>query len=269
MNRSLNRKASALGRTKGAGIRGGSVTRLGCLLAALLGVAHGLSPSLDASGIVTNGPRTAREVALTFDADMTPAMERELHSGQVRSFYNAEVVQALESTHTPATFFLTGMWAQVYPQQAHALADFPGFEIENHSYDHPSFSQPCYGLAPLPQAQKIGDIQRAQAAIRAATGVTPHYFRFPGGCARADDVKLAQAQGLKVVHWDVVGGDVNQPDPRRITQQVLNRVKPGSIVVLHVSGGHAPATGQALPTIIAGLRARGYTLVTVRDLLGH
>lgn len=245
------------------------VKRLCCLLLALLGPALALRPSLDAPGIVTRGPRTAREVALTFDADMTPGMEGELRTGRVRSFYNPAVVRAPETTGTPATFFLTGMWAQMYPAQARALAEHPGFEIEDHSYDHPGFSPPCYGLAPVPESGKAADSQRAQAAIRAATGVTPRYFRFPGGGAAGDDVRLAEAQGLKVVHWDVVGGDVNQRDPARIVRQVLSRVRPGSIVVLHVSGGHAPATGEALPAIIAGLKARGYTLVTVRTLLGQ
>ncbi|ABF44349.1 polysaccharide deacetylase [Deinococcus geothermalis DSM 11300] len=243
--------------------------RLGLLLAFLLSSAHGLKPSLDARGVVTHGPRTLRAVALTFDADMTPGMEAELRRGQVRSFYDAGVVQALENTHTPATFFLTGMWAQVYAQQARALAQSPEFEIENHSYDHPGFSQPCYGLKPVSQTRKAAEIERAQHAIEAVTGVTPRYFCFPGGCAAEADVQLAEAQGLQVVHWDVVGGDVNQPDPERITRQVLERVRPGSIVVLHVSGGHAPATGQALPAIIASLKARGYTLVTVQHLLGH
>ncbi|GAA5533751.1 peptidoglycan-N-acetylglucosamine deacetylase BC_1960 [Deinococcus aluminii] len=242
--------------------------RLCCLLFGLLGPVQALTPSLDAPGIVTHGPRTVREVALTFDADMTPGMEGELRRGQVGSFYNAGVVQALESTHTPATFFLTGMWAQVYPQQARALARHPGFEIENHSFDHPGFSQPCYGLKAVARSDKAADIERAQAAIREATGANPRYFRFPGGCASESDVHLAEAQGLQVIHWDVVGGDVNQPDPARIVRQVLDRVQPGSIVVLHVSGGHAPATGLALPAIISGLKARGYSFVTVRELLG-
>lgn len=271
MNRSLNQEAHVPRSLRDAGKRARRAwpaTRLCYLLAALLPSAYAVQPSLDAPGIVTHGPRTAPRVALTFDADMTPGMERELRDGQARSFYDAAVVQALERTHTPATFFLTGMWAQVYPQQARALAAFPGFEIEDHSYDHPGFSQPCYGLSPIPQGQKAADIQQAQTDIASATRLTPRYFRFPGGCASAADVRLAETQGLTVVHWDVVGGDVNQPDPRRIVQQVMGRVQPGSIVVLHVSGGHAPMTGKALPAIIAGLKARGYTLVTVRELLG-
>ncbi|WP_272976052.1 hypothetical protein [Deinococcus geothermalis] len=55
----------------------------------------------------------------------------------------------------------------------------------------------------------------------------PRYFRFPGGCATEAAVQLAEVQGLPVFHWDVVGGDVNQPAPKRITRQVLERVRLG------------------------------------------
>jgi len=240
----------------------------------LLSSVQALRPSLNAPGIVTREPPFAavgrpREVALTFDADMTPGMEGELRSGKVRSFDNEAVVRVLEQTNTPATFFLTGMWAQVYPASALALAQHPGFEIEDHSYDHPGFSQPCYGLSSIPDAQKTADIERSQRAIFLATGVTPRYFRFPGGCAAESDVQKVEAAGLRVVHWDVIGGDANQPDPAVIVKDVLGRVRGGSIVVLHVSGGHAPATGLALPGIIAGLKAGGYRLVTVKTLLSR
>lgn len=254
------------------------MTRAALLVLLLLSSAQaavpltGLRPSLSAAGIITHGPRTLKpgqpkEVALTFDADMTPGMESELRSGKVKSFDNEAVVRALEMTDTPATFFLTGMWSQVYPASALALARHPGFEIEDHSYDHPGFSQPCYGLAAIPDTQKTADIERSQRAIKTATGDTPQYFRFPGGCASESDVKKVEAAGLKVVHWDVIGGDANQNSPAVIVGDVLSRVQNGSIVVLHVSGGHAPETGVALGAIIKGLKAAGYQLVTLKTLL--
>ena len=239
------------------------------LLLLAVSFAQAAGPSLDAPGIIRHGPRDSREVALTFDADMTAGMEGKLRNGSVRSFDNETVVQALGRTRTPATFFLTGMWAQVYPVSARAMARNPLFEIENHSYDYPGFSQPCYGLRAIADADKGPNVARAQRAIWLASGITPRFFRFPGGCAAKEDVQRVQAAGLQVVHWDVIGGDVKQPDPSVIVRDVLGRVRGGSIVVLHVSGGHAPATGQALPAIIAGLRARNYDLVTVKTLLGQ
>lgn len=224
--------------------------------------------SLNAPGVVQHGPRTLKRVALTFDADMTRGMAQNLKTGRVKSYYNAAVVQALTSTNTPATFFLTGMWAQIYPQQAKMLAQNPLFEMGDHSYDHPGFSQLCYGLPYIPEAAKKANMAQAQAAIAQATGVTPKYFRFPGGCATASDVKIAESLGMKVVHWDVIGGDVNQFNAAQVVAHSTTGVQNGSIIVLHVSGGHAPMTGKALPDIIRILKAQGYTFVTVGQLLG-
>lgn len=238
------------------------------LLALSLPLASAASVSLNAPGVIQHGPRNTKMVALTFDADMTPGMLQNLKSGRVSSYYNGAVVDALKQSQTPATFFLTGMWAEQYPQQARALAQNSLFEIANHSYDHPGFSQPCYGLASIPEAAKKQNMALAQRAIARVTGVTPQFFRFPGGCAAASDVKLAEQLGMRVVHWDVIGGDVNQPNAAQVVSHSTAGVQGGSIIVLHVSGGHAPMTGKALPQIIRTLKARGYQFVTLSQLLG-
>ncbi|GGR03901.1 polysaccharide deacetylase family protein [Deinococcus ruber] len=219
--------------------------------------------------LITHGPRTLRRVALTFDADMTPGMEHALQTGKVKSYDNVAVRQILRATHTPATFFFTGMWAEEYPTPARAIAQDPLFEVEDHSYDHPGFEQPCYGLTSIAQAQKAADIEHAQAVIARLTGVTPRYFRFPGGCEQAQDLTLVRGLGLIPVDWDVISGDAGQSDPRVIIRNVLRQTQDGSIIVMHSHGGKAPATALALPAIIAGLKARGFTFVKVADLLNN
>jgi peptidoglycan/xylan/chitin deacetylase (PgdA/CDA1 family) len=219
-------------------------------------------------GIVTHGSRNSPWVALTFDADMTPGMERALQGGRVKSYDNVMVRQILRATRTPATFFFTGMWAETYPVAARSIAADPLFEIEDHSYDHPGFAQPCYGLATISDADKAPDIRRAQLAIRRVTGRTPRYFRFPGGCASVHDVQVVQKLGLTTVDWDVISGDAGQSDPQVIIHNVLRQTRDGSIIVMHSHGGKAPATALALPAIISGLKARGFVFVTVQELLG-
>lgn len=59
--------------------------------------------------VAAHGSRIVPEGALTFDADMTPGMEGELHSGKVKSFNNVPVRQIFVATHTPATFFFIGI----------------------------------------------------------------------------------------------------------------------------------------------------------------
>jgi peptidoglycan/xylan/chitin deacetylase (PgdA/CDA1 family) len=118
----------------------------------LLMTVSGAVPN-DPSILVTHGPRDIRRVALTFDADMTPGMEKALQTGKVKTYDNVAVRQILRATRTPATFF-TGMWAESSPKSAREIAQDPLFEVEDHSYDHPGFEQPCYGLASISQADK-------------------------------------------------------------------------------------------------------------------
>jgi peptidoglycan/xylan/chitin deacetylase (PgdA/CDA1 family) len=68
----------------------------------------------------------------------------------------------------------------------------------------------------------------------------------------------------------VVSGDAFQPNPDPIVQAVVDRVRPGSIVVMHLHGGpNAPATDEALRRIIPALKQKGYRFVTLSELLGH
>ncbi len=85
-------------------------------------------------------------VALTFDADMTLRMSNELKTGKIASWYNQRVVATLREEQVPATLFLAGLWIERYPVVTQDLSADPLFEIGNHSYSHPGFRSPCYGL---------------------------------------------------------------------------------------------------------------------------
>src|SRR5579859_5160994 len=219
--------------------------------------------------ILLHGPRTRKWIALTFDADMTPQMKKRLENGEVPSWYNEKVVQILRETQTPATFFLTGMWTEIYPDTARSFATDPLFEIKNHSYSHPSFSGVCYGLRQIPNDQKLAEVQKAQQVILEKTGVAPHYFRFPGGCAGLDDIRLVKSQNLGIVGWDVISGDAFSSDEAKIEKHVLKKVQNGSIVVFHLNGGpNAPRTADALEKIIPELKKRGFLFIQVKKMEG-
>jgi peptidoglycan/xylan/chitin deacetylase (PgdA/CDA1 family) len=215
-----------------------------------------------------HGPRTRKWVALTFDADMTRAMLARLRSGRQRTWYDATIVYELEATHTPATIFLTGLWTDAYPNVVRRLAHNKLFELENHSVDHSGWLA-CWGLHVVHgELSKRAEVMDAAADIRQVAGITPRYFRFPGGCHTTSDLRLVASLGERAIGWDVVSGDPFQPDPRPIITQVLDNVGPGSIVIMHIVGPpNAPATDRALPVIISELHARGYRFVTVRQLI--
>jgi peptidoglycan/xylan/chitin deacetylase (PgdA/CDA1 family) len=222
-----------------------------------------------APGLIQHGSRARPEVALTFDADMTEPMLLALRDGRVSSWYDERIVAYLRATRTPATIFLTGLWAETYPRAVRSFARDPLFELENHSFDHSAWLGKCYGLpAGLTAEQKREEVVRGAEVIRGLTGRTPTYFRFPGGCESPGDLAIVRAAGESPVGWDVVSGDAFQADPRVVEQDVLGGVRNGSIVVMHLVGApNAPATFSALREIVPALRARGFRLVTLRRLL--
>lgn len=208
-------------------------------------------------------------VALTFDADMTPSMLKQLRAGAVRRWYDPEIIAELRNTKTPATIFTTGLWASAYPDLLRGISADPLFEIENHSFRHAAFHSPCYGLEAITSSDaKLHDIVDAAKTLEELTGRRPRFFRFPGGCYESSDVALVQKTGEQAVGWDVVSGDPFQQEPAVVVRNVLDHIRPGSIVVFHLNGApNAPATAAALRQIIPGLRTRGLRPVTLEELL--
>ncbi|GHB81234.1 lipoprotein [Streptomyces cirratus] len=208
-----------------------------------------------------------KTVALTFDADMTSDQGPRAASGE--RFDNPQLISSLRALKVPATIFMTGRWAEEYPDQAKAIGNDPNFEIANHSYSHHAFKSPCYGLPALDGAAAKADVDRAFAAFRKAGAVnTVPYFRFPGGCYDDQALRALSPAKVTAVQWDVVSGDAFAKDPDAVAEQVLAGVKPGSVVVMHCTRSAAPVTEQAVRNIVPELRKRGYRFVKVSDLIG-
>ncbi|MEU8437696.1 polysaccharide deacetylase family protein [Streptomyces sp. NPDC029216] len=211
--------------------------------------------------------RTEKTVALTFDADMTSDQGPRAASGE--RFDNPELIDALRRLKVPSTVFMTGRWAEEYPDQAKAIGTDPNFEIANHSYSHHAFKSPCYGLPALDAPAARADVERAFAAFKKAGAVnTVPYFRFPGGCYDDQALRALAPAKVTAVQWDVVSGDAFAKDPDAVAEQVLAGVKPGSVVVMHCTHSAAPVTGQAIEKIVPELRKRGFRFVKVSELMG-
>ncbi|MFF2518940.1 polysaccharide deacetylase family protein [Streptomyces sp. NPDC058086] len=218
--------------------------------------------------VFTNGPRTQdKTVALTFDADMTASEGPRAAAGE--HFDNPELIATLRAFKVPATLFMTGRWADEYPKEAKDIGQDPLFEVANHSYSHYAFTDNCYGLPTVPQERMRAEVEEAYAAFKRA-GV-PHampYFRFPGGCYDQQALRTLSAVGVTAVQWDVVSGDAFATDADAVARQVLEGVKPGSVVVMHCTRSAAPVTEQALRTIVPELRKKGFRFVKVSEMIG-
>ncbi|MFI6373511.1 polysaccharide deacetylase family protein [Streptomyces sp. NPDC050546] len=217
--------------------------------------------------VFEHGPRTrGRTVALTFDADMTAGQGARAAAGE--RFDHPRLISTLRALKVRATVFMTGRWALEYPDQARSIGRDPLFEVANHSYSHYAYTPDCYGLPTVPEERRRSDVERAYAALRKAGVRDPlPYFRFPGGCYDRRALKALAPTGVTAVQWDVVGGDAFETDPDVVARQVLDGVRPGSVVVLHCTRSAAPATERAVRTIVPELRRRGFRFVKVSDLL--
>lgn len=218
--------------------------------------------------VFEHGPRTrGRTVALTFDADMTAGQGARAAAGE--RFDHPRLISTLRALKVPATVFMTGRWAEQYPDQARSIGRDPLFEVANHSYSHYAYTRDCYGLPTVPEGRMRSDVERAYAAFRKAGVADPMpYFRFPGGCYDRRALKALTPAGVTAVQWDVVGGDAFEPDPDVVVRQVLDGVRPGSVVVLHCTRSAAPATERAVRAIVPGLRREGFRFVKVSELIG-
>ncbi|MFE6364003.1 polysaccharide deacetylase family protein [Streptomyces sp. NPDC057806] len=218
--------------------------------------------------VFRNGPRTPdRTVALTFDADMTADQGPRAAAGE--RFDNPGLIEALRELKVPATVFMTGRWAEEYPRQARGIGRDPLFEVANHSYSHYAFTGDCYGLPTVPEARMRADVERAYAAFRRA-GVPDArpYFRFPGGCYDRRALRALTPAGVTAVQWDVVSGDAFATDADAVARQVLEGVRPGSVVVMHCTRSAAPTTERAVRTLVPELRRQGFRFVRVSELIG-
>ncbi|MFJ8148990.1 polysaccharide deacetylase family protein [Streptomyces sp. NPDC096048] len=218
--------------------------------------------------VFEHGPRAdGKTVALTFDADMTADQGPRAAAGE--RFDNPRLIAALRELKVPATVFMTGRWAEEYPDEARSIGRNPQFEIANHSYSHYAYTDDCYGLPNVSEERMRSDVERAYAAFREA-GVRDAmpYFRFPGGCYDKAALRELAATGVTAVQWDVVSGDAFATDADAVTRQVLDGVRPGSVVVMHCTRSAAPVTEEVVRKVVPELRRQGYRFVKVSELIG-
>ncbi|MFD8519959.1 polysaccharide deacetylase family protein [Streptomyces capillispiralis] len=217
--------------------------------------------------VFRHGPRSdGRTVALTFDADMTAGQGPRAAAGE--RFDHPRLIATLRALKVPATVFMTGRWAEEYPDQARSLGRDPLFEVANHSYSHYAFTGDCYGLPTVSADRMRADVERAYAVFRKVGVPDPMpYFRFPGGCYDRAALKALVPAGVTAVQWDVVGGDAFATDAEAVAREVLDGVRPGSVVVLHCTLSAAPTTERAVRAIVPELRRQGYRFVKVSELI--
>jgi peptidoglycan/xylan/chitin deacetylase (PgdA/CDA1 family) len=189
-----------------------------------------------------HGSRDRRVLALTFDdgpdPDRTPAL-----------------LDALAELRVPATFFVLGEHADKYPELCARIAR-EGHELGNHTYTHP--------YLPLRRSRDVAtELARTDRAIENATGIVPTLARPPYGGRSPRNVQAFRAAGKRLVLWDVNSYDWKGAPGIEVAERVVERVRPGSIILMHDGGRDHKGTLDAVKLAVPALRERGYAFETV------
>jgi peptidoglycan/xylan/chitin deacetylase (PgdA/CDA1 family) len=182
-----------------------------------------------------------KEVVLTFDDGPMPWVTK-------------SVLSTLDAYCTKATFFSVGDMALSYPAMVRDVLA-RGHTLGSHTFTHP------YNLPRKPLAKAKDEIERGLAAVSTAAGqpIAP-FFRFP---ALADSASLLTYLGTRHIaafSVDIVSNDSYIHDTQRLVDRTLSEVErlKGGIILFH---DIKTTTAKALPQILAGLKARGYSVV--------
>ncbi|MCC6176317.1 MAG: polysaccharide deacetylase family protein [Chloroflexi bacterium] len=204
--------------------------------------------------VVERGPAECQTVALTFDA------------GADRG-YAELILDILREQQVPASFGMTGIWAEKNPDLVRRIVD-DGHELINHTWDHGSFTGFSPRTPTLGPAERRDQLDRTNELVVGLTGTsTRPYFRPPYGDLNDGVLKDVSDNGYDyTIMWTVDSLGWNHLPAAGIVERCLSRAAPGAIYIFHVGADSQDA--QALGTVIAGLREQGYGFVTITDLLG-
>ena len=167
-----------------------------------------------------------------------------------------QLIDIMAKHQIKATFFVVGEWVDKYPESVKALHD-AGHEVMNHSNDHAHMSE-------LSAEEIVADVAACNEKIEAVTGVVPTLIRPPYGEYDDHVVNAIRSMGMEPIQWDVDSLDWKDLSAGDLTQRVLSKVQPGSIVLFHNAALHTP---EALPGIIEALLQEGYTFVPISELI--
>jgi cellulose synthase/poly-beta-1,6-N-acetylglucosamine synthase-like glycosyltransferase/peptidoglycan/xylan/chitin deacetylase (PgdA/CDA1 family)/spore germination protein YaaH len=206
-----------------------------------------------------------KKIALTFDDGPDPE-------------WTPKILAVLNKYNVIGTFLMigetaennTGLMKRVYRD---------GQEIGNHTFTHPDISE-------ISNAQVDLQLNLTERLFAAELGVQPLFFRPPYSIDQEPDTndQAAPVDRIQAMGYTILGDKIDTNDwdehPRKSPQEITDSVfaqiagmnthpwTKGSIILLHDGGGDRSATVAALPLLITSLRAHGYQIVPVSDLLG-
>jgi peptidoglycan/xylan/chitin deacetylase (PgdA/CDA1 family) len=195
------------------------------------------------------------EVAFTFDAGEGAG-------------HTEEILDLLDENGIRGSFGVTGEWVEQNPDLTRRIVE-DGHMLVNHTYDHSSFTGVSTGADPLPNDERLEQIEETRQIVLDVTGYeTAPYFRFPYGDYDPESLDLLAQAGYDYTLWwscDTQGWNGYSPETiADICGPDADEGGPGAILLMHVADDN---DFDALPVLIEQYQEAGYAFVTMEELI--
>ncbi len=194
-------------------------------------------------------------IALTFDDGPWPTT-------------TDQVLDILAQYGAKATFFTIGQQIDDYPEATKRIVD-EGHQLCTHTWDHADGSGQGVNLTYMSAEEQIAEVTKGYDAIKAITGQeASRVIRAPGGNYYDDIIWTLEPYVDAEIGWNVDTQDWSRPGANAIAQSILS-AKPGDVVLMHDGGGDRSQTVEALRIALPQLIERGYSFVTMDELIAY
>ena len=171
--------------------------------------------------------------------------------------YIPGILKVLNEHQTKATFFFDGSWVKKNPDLAKTIKE-AGHEIGNHAYSHPDLQQRS-------MAQTTEELKKTNDIIEETLGIKPKWFAPPSGSFNEATIQVADQLDMKTILWTVDTVDWRKPATSEMVRRVVSKVENGSMVLMHPT----KPTAEGLEAMITDIKAKGYKLGTVSELMSE
>lgn len=171
------------------------------------------------------------------------------------SKYTTELLDFLESTNTPATFFLLGEQAEKYPDIV--LQESLNNLVCIHSYTHKFFTK-------ISKEEVLEQINKTSNIIQDITSITPKYIRVPYGILDDNVKETLKEVNLENVLWTVDSLDWKLKNKEQVVEYIKQNTTGNDIILMH---DILQSSIDAAKEIITYYNEQGYEFVTIDEFL--
>lgn len=165
--------------------------------------------------------------------------------------WTPKVLDVLAKYDVKATFCMIGPQAEAHPDLVKKVVA-AGHRLCDHTMDHDT------SMDKKPVAYQEQQILAAKKLIeQAAGGAKVEYYRAPGGAFTPDSRRIAAANGMRPLGWNIDTKDFDKPGVPAIVDAVKKEIGNGPTVLFHDGGGNRAQSVEGLDQVLAWLKEAG------------